>query len=94
MSIIADDNDFEYKKEQKKNPVVKPEAIDCDKNFENCIRPKSFDTYIGQSALKDTLKITIQAAKKREHHLTICYFTDHRDLVKQHLQEKLLKKWV
>ena len=55
MSIIADDNDFEYKKEQKKNPVVKPEAIDCDKNFENCIRPKSFDTYIGQSALKDTL---------------------------------------
>lgn len=69
MSIIADDNDFEYKKEQKKNPVVKPEAIDCDKNFENCIRPKSFDTYIGQSALKDTLKITIQAAKKREQPL-------------------------
>lgn len=69
MSIIADDNDFEYKKKQKKNPVVKPEAIDCDKNFENCIRPKSFDTYIGQSALKDTLKITIQAAKKREQPL-------------------------
>lgn len=69
MSIIADDNDFEYNKEQKKNPVVKPEAIDCDKNFENCIRPKSFDTYIGQSALKDTLKITIQAAKKREQPL-------------------------
>ena len=69
MSIIADDNDLEYKKEQKKNPVVKPEAIDCDKNFENCIRPKSFDTYIGQSALKDTLKITIQAAKKREQPL-------------------------
>lgn len=69
MSIIADDNYFEYKKEQKKNPVVKPEAIDCDKNFENCIRPKSFDTYIGQSALKDTLKITIQAAKKREQPL-------------------------
>ena len=69
MSINEHDNDFEYKKEQKKNPVVKPEAIDCDKNFENCIRPKSFDTYIGQSALKDTLKITIQAAKKREQPL-------------------------
>ena len=40
--------------------------MDCDKNFENCIRPKSFDTYIGQSALKDTLKITIKAAQKRE----------------------------
>ena len=66
MSIIADDNDFEKPKIEKKNPVVKPEAVDCDKNFENCIRPKSFDTYIGQSALKDTLRITIKAAQKRE----------------------------
>ena len=66
MSIIADDNDFEKPKIEKKNPVVKPEAVDCDKNFENCIRPKSFDTYIGQSSLKDTLKITIKAAQKRE----------------------------
>ena len=66
MSIIADDNDFEKQKIEKKNPVVKPEAVDYDKNFENCIRPKSFDTYIGQSALKDTLKITIKAAQKRE----------------------------
>lgn len=66
MSIIADDNDFEKPKIEKKNPVVKPEAVDCDKNFENCIRPKSFNTYIGQSALKDTLKITIKAAQKRE----------------------------
>ena len=66
MSIIADDNDFEKPKIEKKNPVVKPEAVDCDKNFENCIRPKSFDTYIGQSTLKDTLKITIKAAQKRE----------------------------
>ena len=66
MSIIADDNDVEKPKIEKKNPVVKPEAVDYDKNFENCIRPKSFDTYIGQSALKDTLKITIKAAQKRE----------------------------
>ncbi len=70
MSIIADDNDFEsIKPAEKKNPVVKPEAAELDRNFENCIRPKSFDTYIGQSGLKDTLKITIQAAKKREQPL-------------------------
>ena len=70
MSIIADDNDFEnLKPTEKKNPVVKPEVIELDKNFENCIRPKSFDTYIGQSGLKDTLKITIEAAKKRERPL-------------------------
>lgn len=66
MSIISDDNDFSQPKITKKNPVIKAEEIDCDKNFENCIRPKTFDTYIGQSGLKDTLKITIQAAKKRE----------------------------
>ena len=67
MSIIADDNDFKSVLDRKeKNPVIKPEILEPDKNFENCIRPKTFDTYIGQSALKDTLKITIQAAKKRE----------------------------
>lgn len=66
MSIISDNNDFEQQRVHTKNPVVKPEAVECDRNFENCIRPKSFDTYIGQSALKDTLKITIEAAKRRE----------------------------
>ena len=69
MSIIPDDSNLSTQNkhaEIKKNPVIKAETIECDKNFENCIRPKSFDTYIGQSGLKDTLKITIQAAKKRE----------------------------
>ena len=70
MSIISDDNDIQKPKEHndgfKKNPVVKAESIEFDKNFENCIRPKSFDTYIGQSSLKETLKISIAAAKKRE----------------------------
>lgn len=44
MSIIADDNDFEKEADRveiKKNPVIKAESIEFDKNFENCIRPKS-----------------------------------------------------
>lgn len=65
MSIIADDNDFKQPREAK-NPVTKAETTEFDKNFENCIRPKSFDTYIGQSALKEALQITIEASKKRE----------------------------
>ena len=71
MSIISDDNDFNQKSisEKKKSSVIKAEAIDNDKNFENCIRPKTFDTYIGQSALKETLKISIAAAKMREQPL-------------------------
>jgi len=65
LSIISDDNEFSTKKREHKNPVVKPEIDEGDKTFENNIRPKTFDTYIGQSALKDTLKITVEAAKKR-----------------------------
>ncbi len=64
MSIIADDNDFKTKSKAK-NPNIKAETIEFDKNFENTIRPKTFDAYVGQSALKETLKISIEAAKKR-----------------------------
>ena len=70
MSIISDDSNFKTEhKTHHKNPIIKAESVDTDKNFENSIRPKSFDTYIGQSALKETLKITIEAAKKREQPL-------------------------
>ncbi len=67
MSIISDDNDF--LRQVKKNPNTKPEKIEFDKNFENSIRPKTFETYIGQTSLKETLKISIAAAKKREQPL-------------------------
>lgn len=67
MSIITDDNNLPKRVDiNQKNPITKSETIEYDRNFENCIRPKSFDTYIGQSALKETLKITIEAAQKRE----------------------------
>jgi len=69
LSIIADDDDFNQKSTVTKNPVVKPDFDEGDKTFENSIRPKNFDTYIGQSSLKDALKITITAAKKRERTL-------------------------
>lgn len=72
MTIISDDDGFNIEKKEvsvvKKtevNPDIKPAKIDFDKSFESNIRPKKFDEYIGQSALKSTLKITIEAAKKR-----------------------------
>jgi len=64
MAIVSDDNDFQAKS-LKKNPIVKTESIEYDTTFENSIRPKTFEDYIGQSALKETLKITIEAAKLR-----------------------------
>ena len=68
MAIISDDNSLGQNKnsEHKKNPIIKNESIEYDKTFENTIRPKTFEDYIGQTALKETLKITIEAAKLRQ----------------------------
>ena len=68
MAIISDNEGLGFKQGSlnKKNPITKPENIEYDKTFENSIRPKDFESYIGQSALKETLKITLQAAKLRE----------------------------
>ena len=68
MAIISDDDDLEKRGKyggNKKNPIVKPETIEYDNTFESSIRPKDFDSYIGQGALKETLKLTLEAAKKR-----------------------------
>ena len=67
MTILSDDENF--KQNNKKNPVVKPETIEYDRTFENSIRPKTFENYVGQTELKETLKISIEAAKKRETNL-------------------------
>lgn len=68
MAIISDDDNFNNIGCEFRDKVedTKPEVIDFDKNFENNIRPKTFENYIGQSSLKETLKISIGAAKKRE----------------------------
>lgn len=66
MSIISDDiENITPKRKQVKNPMTKAETLETERNFEDSIRPKTFEEYTGQSALKETLKITIEAAKKR-----------------------------
>lgn len=65
MAIISDDNNINRIKPAKNEDVV-PIETSMDKSFEANIRPKHFDEYIGQTALKSTLKISIEAAKKRE----------------------------
>ena len=75
MAIFSDnDNDINsdniiLKHKSKKNADLQTSQTDYDKSFENNIRPKKFDEYIGQSALKETLKISIEAAKKRSQPL-------------------------
>ena len=66
--ILNDDDNKKVKNNFK--PLQKPlelEAaeIEFDRSYDKNIRPKTFDDYIGQTSIKETLKITIQAAKTR-----------------------------
>lgn len=64
MTIISDDEN--EKIEKTKHEDTTAEKTSFDMSFEANIRPKFFEDYIGQSTLKSTLKISIEAAKKRE----------------------------
>lgn len=64
--IFSDDNDDKPKETRQKKEKLSPSITEYDMSFENNIRPKTFDSYIGQSNLKSMLKISIEAAKKRE----------------------------
>lgn len=74
MVIISEDgqnpriNRTAHKKIESRESIS-PEENDFDKNFENNIRPKTLDTYIGQTRLKETLKISIEAAQQRNEPL-------------------------
>ncbi len=45
--------------------IVEIEKFSSDESYENILRPKVFDDYIGQDKIKNNLKIFIKAAKKR-----------------------------
>ncbi|MEW6600271.1 MAG: Holliday junction branch migration DNA helicase RuvB [Nitrospirota bacterium] len=44
---------------------ITPEAVTDDVNFEQSVRPRTFDEFVGQDKIKENLKIYIQAAKQR-----------------------------
>ncbi|MGN0005123.1 MAG: Holliday junction branch migration DNA helicase RuvB [Candidatus Gastranaerophilaceae bacterium] len=67
MIISDNDNNLKIKPGKKsKSDKLTPSVTEFDMTFENNIRPKTFDSYIGQTNLKNMLKISIEAAKKRE----------------------------
>ena len=65
--IFDDENkNKSFKKSLGEKPEdLKTTEIELDRTYDKNIRPKKFDDYIGQKAIKETLKITIEAAKKR-----------------------------
>ncbi len=64
--MIISDNDSSKIKVSNRKEKLSPSVTEFDMTFENNIRPKTFDSYIGQTNLKSMLKISIEAAKKRE----------------------------
>ncbi|MGD2295866.1 MAG: Holliday junction branch migration DNA helicase RuvB [Candidatus Aminicenantes bacterium] len=49
--------------------VLSPVRTKEDLLFEDSLRPKNFEEFIGQNTIKSNLKIFIEAARKREEHL-------------------------
>lgn len=49
-----------------KNHILDSEEFEGEEVFEETLRPKKFSEYIGQNQVKDNLKISIEAAKKRK----------------------------
>lgn len=49
--------------------VISPEYIDEEQEMEVSLRPRNFDEYIGQTKVKENLKVYIDAAKERNESL-------------------------
>ena len=57
------------------NKIINPELEDGqEERLENSLRPKTLDEYIGQTKVKENMKIYIEAAKKRGEPLDHCLF--------------------
>lgn len=69
--MIIEDNNNKNQKALKSgaNPDLSASSIKSDEGYEKNIRPLNFDDYIGQNSIKETLKVSIAASKKRETHL-------------------------
>ena len=58
MGFFDEDDGFDER-------FIQSEKLSGDEEVENILRPKSMDEYVGQTKVKENLKIYIEAAKKR-----------------------------
>ncbi len=56
-------------KGEKMEAVLSPVRTKEDLLFEDSLRPRDFDEFVGQETVKSNLKIFIEAARKRDEHL-------------------------
>lgn len=67
--------------------LISPEVEGMqEERMEKSLRPQTLDEYIGQTKVKENMRIYIEAAKKEENLLTTAYFMDHQGLEKLQLQ--------
>lgn len=69
--IIRDENNSQNADTEKDRLMSPSSSTDqsCPQAFENKLRPSSMDEYVGQEKIKQNLKISIDAAKKRNEPL-------------------------
>lgn len=60
--------------------LINTEIKSEDLVYENNLRPGFLNEYIGQSKIKDNLKVYIEAANLEKSHWTMFYFMDLLDL--------------
>ncbi len=63
------------KAKRKSDDTLSEEALNDEVRVEASLRPRSFDEYVGQSAVVEKLKVYVQAAKSRGEALDHCLFS-------------------
>jgi Holliday junction DNA helicase RuvB len=72
--------------------IVKTSEFNSEDNMENSLRPQILDNFVGQSKLKNNLRIFIEAAKKRHEALDHCLFHSPPGLGKTTLSHIIAKE--
>lgn len=68
--------------------ISSPEVANVqEERLETTLRPQTLDEYIGQTKVKESMKIYIEAAKKRNEPLDHCLFYGPQVLEKQQFLE-------
>jgi Holliday junction DNA helicase RuvB len=63
------------KAKRKSDDTLSEEALNDEVRVEASLRPRSFDEYVGQSAVVEKLKVYVQAARSRGEALDHCLFS-------------------
>lgn len=90
---MPNENEIKIGDKMDDNRIISPNLKgNNEENLENSLRPQVLDDYIGQTKVKENMKIYIEAAKKEVSLLIMFYYMDLRGLEKQHWRELYLMR--